>query len=435
MSHARRCPARMLATAAAAAVVCLAWYSPAPARQAAASELRVELEALLDAGLKSSPAALAEAQARFERARAIAPGDVRAPYSMALVLIRHRKFAEADQILAGIVQGSPQVIPAWRLKIHGQVMSHEYAGAMEDMVALARSFPRTEGEAKPVGKYAQAAGFLGRVMGYFEVPVESAVTEAARTNLLRTVKEQLPAAYRQAFENGRAAVAGRHGELASETEQIRRQELSDQQKKKELEVEFVAKERDRIAQERSAMEEHAAQLTESLKGELSAIDKELVPLQQRYAALLAEGRPIANEISALEVVIARLSREDSDDKERRGRNRGEIARLADRHRFLRRQYDMISLEARNVQIAGQKLQYQRNAAVARYQRDINELNRHEASLKRTERVLKSTELQATRPATGASARERALKAEMKLLRTYDEFSLDDEKALVLNSIR
>ena len=402
----------------------LAGSSPA---RAAPEGLKAQLADMFAVGLKSSATARQAAEARYEAAGRIAPDDVRVPYSFALVQLKHRQYDRADALLAGLLKKNRNILPAWRLKIRGQVLAGHYPQALAEMQSFARTFPR-QPDQRLLAKYAPHADYLGRTFGY----LESVAAEKINKTLLASFAREIPAgwspSWAKGFEAGRLAVVQKCGTQSRELREARQQALGDEKKQKQLDLDYVEQQRAEFAKQRSAAKERTLAVNESFKTQSSDIAQKAAPINKRYKELLEERRKLKRRVRDIEDRIDAIL---SDSKG----GGGGVGRLENEHRKAKGELNKVINEGRKVEAEGLKLLAQRNRLIAAYQQEMKTLQRAEAKRQRTERVLRSTEREARRDSTGNSARLRLRKSQRQSLDTYVEFSWQKATQQVLDSLR
>ncbi|MCH8923233.1 MAG: hypothetical protein IIA67_08820 [Planctomycetes bacterium] len=397
--------------------------------EAAPDGLKQQLSAMFAVGLKASATSRQAAEARYEAARKIAPDDVRVPYSLALVQLKHRKYDRADALLAEVLKQNRNILPAWRLKIRGQVLAERYPQALAEMQSFARTFPR-EPDERSLAKYAPQAEHLGRMFGY----LESAAAEKIDKVLLKDFARRIPGgwspSWAKGFAAGRLAVVLEFGKQSRELREARRQAIGDEEKQKQLDLQYVEQQRADFVKQRAAAKERIETVNESFKTQSSDIAQKAAPIEKRYKELLEERRQLKRRVREIEGIIDAIL---SDSEEGRG-GRG-VGRLENERRKVKGELKKVDAEGRKVEAEGLKLLAQRNALRAAYQQEMKALQRAERKRQRTERVLRSTERDAKRESTGNSARLRRRGSQRFSLDTYVEFSWQQATQQVLDSLR
>ena len=399
----------------------LAGSSPA---RAAPEGLKPQLSAMFAVGLKSSATSRQAAAVRYESALKIAPDDVRVPYSFALVLLKHRQYDRADALLGSVLKKNRNILPAWRLKIRGQVLAGHYPQALAEMRSFARTFPR-EPDQRLLAKYAPQADYLGRTFGYLESVAAEKIDRTLLANFAREIPGGWSASWAKGFAAGRLAVVRQFGTQSRELREARRQAVDDEKKQKQLDLEYVEQQRAEFAKQRAAAKERTLVVNESFKTQSSDIAQKAAPINKRYKELLEQRRKLKRRVRDIEDTIDAIL----------SNGEGGVGGLENERRGVKGELKKVESEGRKVEAGGLKLLAQRNTLIAAYQQEMKSLQRAEAKRQRVERVLRGTERDAKRDSTGNTARLRLRESQRRSLDTYVEFSWQQATQQVLDSLR
>jgi hypothetical protein len=142
-----------------------------------------------------------------------------------------------------------------------------------------------------------------------------------------------------------------------------------------------------------------------------------------------------SDAKALAVIMAvALAAAPAHDPELAASYQRSIDRLTFEVSILRREYAELDQEAAEVKAAARAVLGQRQVAIAQYQRATGQLVKKSESLKAWEKRLAAEAKSAAEPATGKTARDRAIGTTAASLSTYVPMNLDHEKQRLLESL-
>lgn len=400
------------------------------------AELRAHVSAILSSGLKAGPGALASAEQQFTSAQR---GGVDAPqlhYAFSLAQLKNRRYDDAANTLSALVADRPDYLPAWQAKIWLAVLRKNYSAALVDAELVSRRFPPADATAGEEQQYHDLASFLGRTLAYLSGPVADTVAAARVKEVQRKLVARLTTTRRAAFEQAFADVTAQFEQLAAAKDETQTATQQQQQQQQELQREQLAAEKENVAQQQASVEQQAALALASAQSQLDRIDQQLAPLNAQFEQLSLQGRQLQEFIARLELEISQLLLEAEEvvDPALRAHLLLEADRVGLRANAARREYQVLDLQA--VQINNQRaaLAQQRQSAIAAYQAETKRLGVAAQRLDRTTQRIARDQREATKPATGFTGRVRALSSTATAWTTYQPFPFERERQRLLDEL-
>jgi hypothetical protein len=405
--------------------------------------------AILRAAAKPSPQALAAADAAYAEAIAVNADDARADYALALARLRGSQWASAAEALASATRKAPHDVRAWRAYVWLLLYQRQFTPALAEIDRFVPVLAvKGEAEAPTAEQRLEAAKLMGRAYGYLAGPRSGAIPADELTVRHTKLTAKLSPGQAQAFAAGEAEIATIYGEAIAAIEAEKQSVLATNVEEQAAQREFIDSERSRINTEAATLAEQAESAKGQFDADVSVIDQELTPIQQRYNEVQFAAQPFIERMRQLEQrlafaqsEVARVDVGDGKDPERvrRDRERREAAqRDAEALRFdLRREQDFLrpyQIEGQQLQAAAAQLAARRAAAAAAYQRTIGSLEAARRKLQRVEIQLQNSERALAKPASNTSGKTMDLKSRLPLLTTYEKFPLDEERLRLLKEL-
>lgn len=415
----------------AATVLSMTLVAPLRADQAA---LKQAVKKLFDVGWRTSLKSRLAADRQWDVVEQLAPGDLRAKYAYALVLIKQRRYSDAVRQLDELLQRDSRSVPFWRAKLWLSVLTKHYDQALVEMDRLSQLVSDEAAPAEPAAKRLDAARLLGVMGGFLAGPAGGAVTKADLQAQTRRLLGRLNEEQQAAFEEGRRSVIERfsalsaektdsEGEAKEEAEQERQRQLADLEKQ----AEQIEAQRDELSSRRDKLRREAQQ-------ELAKITQEDRPLLDRLAQLDSQAVVVRRELALVVSEISRLRGRAQQEKD--GIVKDSLLREADRLSILASRYDadLTVLRRQAAVIDGQRAELQRRyqQTQASYRSQLAALGDESAQLDRLARRNSFVKRKAGKPTKGDLRRARAIAARAKALSTYEEFPLEREKQRLLS---
>jgi predicted nucleic acid-binding Zn-ribbon protein len=338
---------------------------------AGAAELKAGLQGLFDAGWQKTFKAREDADQRYERLKAQAPGDARVDYAYLLVLLRQSRHSEAAKVADGILAQDKKNLAVWQIKAWLAALLKEYNASLSDLPRVAELLPDQEASGEAERPYRDAASLLGRLCGFMEGPVKDAVDDETLARARQRVADRLTTTRREVFEQGRRAVVAQFTGAAEEVEQDAAIAEAEAAKKKAERIEQAGRNAEEAAARAGEIESQVQKAKAELDSELARIAASETALAPQFARVEAEAARVRHEIAILDARIADLLAQA--DRERDENRRRWLLNDASRWRFERDRWvgSLAGLDRQYAGLNGERLalQQRRAAAEVRYRRE------------------------------------------------------------------
>jgi len=402
--------------------------------RAADSPLKVELSRLLDVGWSSSPAARKAADQQYDRLRSVAAGNLRADYAYLLVLLKQRRYPDAEKVLDRLLAADPDNLAFLQIAIRTAVLNKNHAAALPLLEKLAAALP-AEGENDTAAK--MAVGFMGRIAGYLAGPVEAHVSQPLLAAAEKRVRANLTDTRRELFDTERKAVLDRYAELTDEralTQQISEQQ--DAKMRQEMEQE-LSRRREAYAKEAAELEKQKQTLADEYQKRQSELEQDRLPYEEQLARLDRQAAGPRREIIILDAEIARLAVEADQRRNRdiRPQILADIARLEVLRRRYALEYDALAREAAVVRSRLAAVEQQQIAARSAAQAQALAIDKRIQDLRKSDTAAAAQITRLKRPQSVSSPRIRALHVRAQALSEYDDFPLEQAKQQLLDGTK
>jgi hypothetical protein len=407
--------------------------TPSPADEA---RLAADVRQILELGWSRSLTNVKLAEQLLPQAQAAAPGDPRPAYALVLAELKQYRTKEAGQHAQSLLAAQPRYRPGLAARVWIETQQRNYPGALAAMASLAEAMadlpPDEQAESEELGRY------LGRMFGYLEGPAGNDVNPEVLLRHEQQIVAPLRPFARQAFQNGRADVAGEFAALSGTKQQTVAEEKAAAEAQKQADQARLAGEKQEVAADKAGLEETAVKVRSEAESLLSEIDKKLAPLESQLIQVTARASVLNGQMIAIDADIGRLRlRHDTavgdENAGLRSRLRFDIDRLARQYDILAIEYRSLDLEARRINAARAALFAERNGVIAGYEAEMKRLGVTYKKLSNQETKIAREEKEASEPVTGNTSRVKALSARVTALPTYQPYPLEQEKQRLLES--
>jgi hypothetical protein len=390
---------------------------------------------LFDAGVKNTPASVAEAKKQYERWKATDPSDVRVDYAYALVLVEQHRYGEALTKLNGYLESGSAELGDHCYKLWIQVQDRRYKEALADAVAISRRLPEQAG-VRPERQYVEVAQFLGGLFGYLErarpEAVDAETLLQSKNEVLHRLGPQCLLAFDQVREEVVNQIAGLQDDLAGEREAIVK-------KAAEKAKETLGRQAGVVAQQHDAIESSKTQLADAnqkfevLQAQVRSLQTERARLGVRIAAIETQYQEMAErEQTSTTVRDRRVPGRDNPTTTRTTtsdvldvRRSLELLPMANQLALLYKQ--VFDIDRRTLALAAEMSQ-----ASETYERESNAVIESQELTKKAQRKAAAAEKHLQRPPKRVTnGRIAQLSAELIDFETYVPFPLEAEKERVL----
>ncbi|MEX0866114.1 MAG: hypothetical protein WD030_02075 [Pirellulales bacterium] len=404
------------------------------------ASLEYYVRQMLDEGWGIEPSARANAEEHFRKAIALAPGDRRVYVARSLTLTKQGRYDLALEAWRRMSESEPENLDFLAWKIRTRIISKQHSAALVDMLAMAEKLSDNGAADDATQQDAmQRANFLGRMFGYIDGPGNAVAktTENHRAESRRAIVAALTAQQQQAFEEGRATVTDRAVAFELEQQQEREQGIEVQQAERLQRAEQLVVEQNRVTLDMQNLDEDLRRVRADQRDEireiersLSGVESQLAQYESRLLAARDEIHYLRREINTLIIAL-----DAEEDEFRRRRLRDDIRRLE--LLLSRRDADYRIHEREAIRINDQRLSLQREGQRINqlYDNQAKDIERRGNALRKLDRRLRNEQLEVQRPPTGVNARVRYLQSKATSFNSYDQFPLEREKAVLLESFR
>ena len=380
-------------------------------------------------GWKIGPRALQDAGQQYQQAKTFAGGDQRLEYGWTLILIKHRRYAEAIQRLDAIVVDKPDHRTAlyWRIRV--KMLTKQYAAALVDLETFSNTIQRPD---DPEDR--QAARFVGRMMGYLQGPSQRAdnLFRAAR----RRIENNLLDTLQQDFDEGRHTVLDQYVNLSGRSQQVAADTRLQQQRERQEKMAEVNATRQRIALDRQQIDAQRTRLQTELDDDLVRLDAQrrqtVTEVAHAEAQLFAADQDLARLDLLLNDLLIAL--EIEPDPTQRALLRAELLRTESRFAVLdaaaRRHAEQLGRQRQQLTA----LNRQRARFIGQFQDQLQGLQQRKQELVKDEKLATALQRKIMRLVSDRSPRADNLATRAAAFTTYETFPLDQEKQRVLRAL-
>ena len=399
---------------------------------AAAAEVR----ALFEAGWKPSIKGLEAAESHYEKAKQLAPSDVRVPFAMALVYMKNNKLpSAASELDAALAGAKSPLLPIRRARIYLAVVQKAFPEADREMRALAGRLSGEPLSGDAEQPYLESAAFLGTLVEYLAAQQDIVLRADAVAALDKHILSNLQGDRAAAYTAGRAETARRRIDLEAELNAEKAKALDENTQKREEALEKIeapvtaaqSQNASAVAQEKTYREKNESErarhepMARQTLSQLQSVEREINNLQSKIRNLRSD--------------IDRIKRENEKGKKEKPPKKERDTR--------REEQELRQAENRLRDLEREKSRLEGNPSVA-YMRNYNaSLQRLSGAVNATAQSLAATKKKAdnarnalTRTKVNdVSPKTTTLANELKALSTFAQFPLDAEKERILSSYR
>ena len=394
-----------------------------------------KVKEVLEVGWGPSFRQLQPAAAAYSQAAQVSPRDARAPFALALVQIKHRRYDDAQASVAMALERDPNLFAAHQAEIFLTVLMKKHQAALPklDRYAKLLSAEAAAGNASEE-QLAAGARFLGQFIGYLATSAGEAPqleVAAAQDQILKA----LPASAYESFEGARDAVDEKFTELFLDREQ-QQQVAQDAETQERIVIgQQLMADKQNLETERAGLEQARQASAQRLQAEEAQITAARGPLLERLSAVRRRMAPLEASMAQTD---ARISQYLSLAATERDPQKAFAYRLeADRLTAVmtRYQVDHATLRAQAAPLENELavLDARRRAARDRYSAESSSIANRGVELVEGEKKLAARWEKNQRPVVGNTAAVSSRSALVKALTTYYSFPLEQERQNLLAS--
>ena len=411
------------------------WATAVPA---VADDLKAELATLLEVGWDSSVKAYQAADKQGDLLAESFPAETRIPYAMAVVAIKHRRYAAALEHIDEMLELKPNLWLGQRTRLWLLVVLRQNEAGLEQAAILCEQLASdTKLDAT---QREQRARWVGRIFAYISAPTGDELAP----EMIRRYEERILATFdpatTKAFDAGRDSLVSAFTDRKFEHQQVKEKEkeLGEQQK---IERAVALKdEKTQTADAAGSIEDQAKAFQEQLHVNLSDIDELIAKKQSDLGAVQRDAAVVYNTLSQLSVNIdaIRLQLDATPPKDVLEQNRLILILRSWEIDYARQAaiYNPLAIQVQSLQGDLRALNNERQQMIAQFDAEMKKLGRTLTNLqKRTLRIeLDERKLSKTSP-TGNTPRARAKDLVLSALTTYEPFPVEQEKQTILRSLK
>ena len=400
-----------------------------------------EFAALLRQGLtvgwEASFRALRPAEELLGKARRVKAADARAPFALALVQMKHRRYDDAKASVSAALELDPKLVPAHQADIFLTVLLKQHRASLPKLENLAGLIATAaEADQLAIEEMEAASQFVGQMIGYLATSAAEAPqleVEATQQRVLAA----LPVSCREAFDAGREAVDQQFTELFLDREQLQQDaQQSEMQERGRVAAQLISQ-RDALAAQRKTIEEKRDAATAQWEADNAAVNEARGPVEAKLSTLQASMLPIERRIADLDAAISQYFAllQGERDRNRRFALRLEIDRLTADVGREQASYQVLRTQADGLRGELAVLEAKRKAARDRYAATNSALAEQATELVSSEKKLVSQWERNQRPIVGNTAAVTSRSAKVKALTTYYEFPLEIARQRLLQTLQ
>lgn len=376
-----------------------------------------EAPQILDLGWKGS-ASFDEARQHYESGKAIAPGDVRLPYAMALVAIRNHESKLAGEYLTEALAGGKPVLPIRRAKIWLDVSQRNKEAAANDLDELVQKLAAADASQADTLETAQ---WLGRMIGFLGGPGQAQISQVDFEKLTAEIADKLKGTLGDAVQAGIKQSADQYAQFqqqmiqaGQDAKQRNEKKLADSREQNSAALEDASK-------KRSSAQEVYNKLQETYQKEATAKQNQLDADQREFNRL----NSVINLLQAEYQNALYVQQQSNQAPMQNSINNNYINQLNNQLNQATSSQKKLDDEAKDIKAWFRRMDTESRTA----SRELKKYQTLEDGLTR-----KASDLQKA-TATGNDASTAALESRMNSLNTYAGLDLEQEKRLILRTYR
>lgn len=403
---------------------------------------------LLDAAELKGRFAPAQAEQRFEAARAASNDDRLVHYAYGIVLSRLLKFPEAQSQFA-LAADSPNgpYPPAYRAALYLELQLRRWQSASKTALTFGGAITKSPDAWANDEDRAVDARWLGQATSAGQLLASNVLDVRAWIDVDRQLRQELAAEFLDAYSTGFEETLELRSQLVEQTEESRvnaQQKLAEAQ---EVERRKLAERQRETESSRVNLKEVAQGNKEAFNKQLGEFSKQLGLLENRWNQLderrqLVERSIIllGQELTVLQQNYQNILNQDRDPQNPNARTRlrlqgidQQIARCQLQSLEYQAERDRTIASLRNVQGQANTLLAQRQAAVADYEKQTGEILKRDEQLEKwNQRIIKKAEELEDTPA-GNTAEVKHRERKLQTIGAYLSLDWETERQRLLKA--
>jgi hypothetical protein len=390
---------------------------------------QASLQALLSGGLEQRTE-LVRLSPHAEAVRRARPGDAVADYVLALASLKRLQNDEATGHLRRALQTDPTHLPSWRVLLRQRLVHGEGDALRSDLVALAAAAAKPQ-LGWPADGREQAAGLLGRVLGFLALPGVDILPPDQLAGCEQAVRKRLGAALADALQAGQQKLAADRKAVAAELAGQAKEIEARAQKRSEAARQDIEDRKEDAADRRDDLRLSAADWKTWIQDQLDKADDELKKLERDYQTIGMAGRQVAGLMTRAEIEIGRrqTALELQGVRGQRANMDPILLQLQQDYLALLSRRQACERQAATALLQARTVMATRAAAVLRFERATGEIVQQRARLSQWEKRLQKSQAQAVDQAD-ATGQVQSLAARASMPSSYFPLDYEQERAAI-----
>ena len=407
----------------------------APAR---AEDLKAGLTALLETGWDSSTRSYQAAEKQAASLALAYPAEVRVPYAMAVIAIKHRRYSAALAQVDQMLVLKPHLWIGQRARLWLLVVLRQNETALEHTTLLAEQLAADR--RLNAAQREQRAHWLGRIFAYIDAPTgETLAPEMLRRYEQRVLTAFDPATIK-AFDEGRDSLLTAFTDRQFSHQQIKADEIVVAERQKAERATALELEKSQTTDAAGDIESQATALRDHLDDALRELDESIMARQTQLAGAQNQASVVLATLDQLAVNIdairLRLEATPPEDVAEQGRLLAILRAWEIDHARQAAVYRPLALQVGALQNELATLGAQRQQTVARFDAEMTKLGRTLTNLQRRLLRIEADERKLSKVIpSGNTPRARANSLALAALTTYEPFPVEQEKQTILRSLK
>jgi hypothetical protein len=404
---------------------------------ASAEELKTQLAALLDQGWKSSVKSYQSAEKQAALLAETYPAEVRVPYAMAIVAIKHRRYSTALASIDEMLRLKPHLWIGQRTRLWLLVMLRQNEAGLEQAALLCEQL--ADDVKLDEARREQRARWVGRIFAYISAPTGEDVAPEMIRRYERRILAILDPATTKAFDEGRDSLVTAFGDRRFENQRVKAEEKKLGELQKVEREAALKEEKAQAADAAVTIEDQANALREQLAVNLDDIDESIAKRQSSLAGVQSQASVVLATLNQLSLNIdaVRLQLDTTSPKDFFEQDRLisvlraweiDYAQQAAVYRPLATQVQSLQRDLFDLAAERQQMVGQFNAQMKKLGQTVTNLQ------KRTLRIELDQRKLAQSTPSGNTPRVRANVLLLSALTTYEPFPVEQEKQTILRSL-
>lgn len=375
------------------------------------------------------------ADQKFSSIDTMAPGDPRALYGHALVLMSQRRYDDALRVLDRLLADQDDHLPAWRAKIWIVTVKRNFGASLSACDRSTAILAELSDESTESAT--EHLRFVGRVLGFMEGPASETAGTAGREDVEARIVARLDESQRADLSAAKEDLLVKFAELISARDDSKAVAKAEAEETKTKLLQDVAEARVENERRAEVLQQRRDSLQAEYDGEMKKIADEDTPLRSQIASLDSDIAAEQSNLSIVNTDISRLQLSLSTERDPviRRRIRFDIDRLA--VTASRLQANIASLDQQIGIVNNQRAQLasRQQSVKNRIGNQLKQLDKDMAALGKAEKKLSGNEKQINKGVSLNKGKVLSLNTKAAAWTTYQPFPLLIERDRVLATLK